>query len=385
MATELKDPNDDGILEFTQTVEDVDGDTLSISLELDKINGTPQSGSDRDPSWLSFTKSSSIQPDGSRVVDVNVEVDASELGGAGSSYEFNLKADDGIATSTCNFRLDVQSPATFDGSEFWIGEGGTSTVRSYSLGSNFTFGNENQISQNSIGIATSSAYGYMKPDGKKLWTLYDDNDPDMSVVEFSNSWDVNSNINSQDLNNVDVPASESSTNITGFWWKPDGTAIYFLESQEESFGEDPFLKILEMNPSVNWSLRDGFDNTTQHDLLPLVNTIEIRAAGLFYRNDGKKFYLVSLHNNGIYEFNLGTAWDHTTASFVQKNASFDGIGRAGIWFSNDGKKLFTVFFDNKQVIRVHNLSTAWDISTVSFDRQISGLPDIGFFIFGVGV
>jgi hypothetical protein len=105
---ELTDPDNDGILEFTQTVEDVDGDSLSITGELDQINGTTQSGSDRNPSWFSFTTSSSLSG-GTRTVDVNIQINASELGGAGTTYTFELYADDGVSTSTCTFTLEVTS------------------------------------------------------------------------------------------------------------------------------------------------------------------------------------------------------------------------------------------------------------------------------------
>ena len=119
MPTELTDPDDDGILEFTQTAEDVDGDSLSITLELDEINGTTQSGSDRDPSWLSFTTSSSLSG-GTRRVDVDVEINASELGGAGTTYTFELSADDGAATSTCMFTIDVLEASKNLSSPFYL-------------------------------------------------------------------------------------------------------------------------------------------------------------------------------------------------------------------------------------------------------------------------
>jgi hypothetical protein len=110
MPTELTDPDDDGLLEFTQTAEDVDGDSVSITLELDQINGTPQNGSDRNPQWLSYSTSETTSG-GTTNVDIDVAVNASELGGAGTTYTFVLEADDGVSTSNCQFTLSVESSA----------------------------------------------------------------------------------------------------------------------------------------------------------------------------------------------------------------------------------------------------------------------------------
>lgn len=153
MATELKDPNDDGILEFTQTVEDVDGDSLSISLELDEINGTTQSGTDREPNWLSFTTSSSLQNDGTRIVDIKVEVDASELAGAGTTYSFVLVANDGITSSTCSFTLEVKSQFK-SATDLWQGENGgdgDGSIENVDL-SNATFTSEVDNLNNVLGL-----------------------------------------------------------------------------------------------------------------------------------------------------------------------------------------------------------------------------------------
>lgn len=96
MATELTDDDGDNVVEFTETVEDVDGDTITETLELDKIDGAEQTGSDRDPSWFSYSRSSALSG-GTRELTLNCEIDLSGIN-QGSEYEFVLTADDGQAT-----------------------------------------------------------------------------------------------------------------------------------------------------------------------------------------------------------------------------------------------------------------------------------------------
>jgi len=127
---ELTDPDNDGILEFTQTVEDVDGDSVSITGELDQVNGTTQSGSDRNPSWFSFTTSSTLSA-GTRTVDVDIQINASELGGAGTTYTFELYADDGVTTSTCVFTLTVEQAFKSAAAVYGVGDNDNSNLIEY--------------------------------------------------------------------------------------------------------------------------------------------------------------------------------------------------------------------------------------------------------------
>jgi hypothetical protein len=105
MATSLTDPDSDGFLEFTHTVEDPDGDDVSVTLELDQIDGTEQTGSDRNPSWLSFTTTSNGGTP--NVVDVAVEIDKTQLGPQGTIYTFEAIANDGFATTADTFTLEI--------------------------------------------------------------------------------------------------------------------------------------------------------------------------------------------------------------------------------------------------------------------------------------
>jgi len=89
--------NQNGVLEITRTVEDVDGDPLSIEAELDRVDGIPQTGDDRNPSWLSCVTSSALSG-GTRTVEVRVQIDASEFDGVGRFYTLKLLADDGTET-----------------------------------------------------------------------------------------------------------------------------------------------------------------------------------------------------------------------------------------------------------------------------------------------
>lgn len=100
--------------------------------------------------------------------------------------------------------------------------------------------------------------------------------------------------------------------------------------------------------------------------------------GLFFKPDGTKMYLQE-YANDIKQFSLSTAWDVSTASYDSVVYDIDGAGisaNQGIFFKADGTKLFTIGLNNE--IRSHTLSTAWDLTTASLDTQKIELIDVNW-------
>ena len=114
MTRELTDPDNDDLLEWNERVTDFDGDSLSVSLELDAIDdGSGWTQQDTDSSnlgWLSFSTTKDTLPDGTREAVVDVEADKTQLT-AGSSYRFEVVTDDGYKETARMFVLYVNSVA----------------------------------------------------------------------------------------------------------------------------------------------------------------------------------------------------------------------------------------------------------------------------------
>jgi len=94
--------------------------------------------------------------------------------------------------------------------------------------------------------------------------------------------------------------------------------------------------------------------------------------GLFVKPDGTKFYTIAESGGAeINEYDMSTAFDPTTASFNQvKNINAQGANPKGIFFKPDGTKMFITVFNNSDIDE-YTLSTAWDISTASYDSNVS--------------
>ena len=102
------------------------------------------------------------------------------------------------------------------------------------------------------------------------------------------------------------------------------------------------------------------------------NTAQERfTTGLSFNNNGTKMFITGTENASANEFTLSTAFDISTRSFVDAfdisgtGANEDGAPTS-VKFNDDGTKMFTAGF--KQFIKEFSLSTAFDVSTSTFEQ-----------------
>jgi DNA-binding beta-propeller fold protein YncE len=79
-------------------------------------------------------------------------------------------------------------------------------------------------------------------------------------------------------------------------------------------------------------------------------------------------YVTGIDSDNVLEYSLSTAWDVSTASYSQ--AFYVGTQESqprGIVFKPDGTKMY-IAGANGDEVNEYDLSTAWDISTASFNQ-----------------
>ena len=142
----------------------------------------------------------------------------------------------------------------------------------------------------------------------------------------------------------------------GVFLKPDGTKMYMIGAINNS--------VYQYTLSTPWDLStSSFDNVSFD-----VSGQESFAKSLFFKSDGTKMYVIGAGSDSVYQYTLSTPWDLSTASF--DNVSFDISGQddfsQAIFFKPDGTKMYIAGFDGASVYQ-YTLSTAWDLSSSSFD------------------
>jgi len=96
---------------------------------------------------------------------------------------------------------------------------------------------------------------------------------------------------------------------------------------------------------------------------------ETSPGGMFFKSDGLKLYIIGyLADDHVYQYSLSSAWDISTASYDTKSCDVSGEGSTstGVAFNSDGTKMYKSEYSTNKIYQ-YSLSSAWDVSTCSYD------------------
>jgi len=107
--------------------------------------------------------------------------------------------------------------------------------------------------------------------------------------------------------------------------------------------------------------------------------------GLTFNNDGTKLYVTGQGTDTVYQYSLSTAFDLDTTSYdsVSFNANSQNTGIAGVAFNNDGTKMYLVGYTGPSSVFQYSLSTAFDLSTASYDSVSFNVSSQASLAFGL--
>lgn len=154
-----------------------------------------------------------------------------------------------------------------------------------------------------------------------------------------------------DITTVDFPLDrfDGPTNIFGFFFKPDGTKVYVLDSNDA---------IKDYSLSTAWKLSTATaigNSMTTSDSVP---------SDLFISPDGTKIFIAGDGFNRIERYTMSTPWDLSTVGSMDQSLSAGDASPRGVCLSSDGTKLYILGASTK-TFREHTLGTAWDLTTAS--------------------
>jgi sugar lactone lactonase YvrE len=190
-----------------------------------------------------------------------------------------------------------------------------------------------------------------KPDGTKMYIVGDASDT-IYQYTLSTPWDLSST----SYDSVSFSVAGQDTTPYDVTFNQDGTKMYMVGITND--------RVNEYNLSTAWDV-----STASYLQTFSVSSQETNPSGLFFKPDGTKMYVIGLGNDAIYQYTLSTAWDVSTASYDNVSfsvASDEGLP-VGITFKPDGTKMYMVGITNDTIYQ-YALSTAWDVSTASYDN-----------------
>ena len=246
-----------------------------------------------------------------------------------------------------------------DGTRLYTVGSGNDTVNQYALPLAWDVLNAGYLAKNMrINLQEPVPHGlFFKPDGLKFYIQGDTND---RVYQYTCSipWDITSAIFNHEANYGSFPFAGQDGNAKGISFKSDGTKLYLLGDANNS--------IYQYSCNTAWDISTASYDSKSFSVTGQDGTPQ----GLFFKDDGTKFYIVGNTNDTVYQYSCSTAWDISTGSYdsilFSVNAQ-DGTP-FGLFFKDDGTKFYIVGSTNDRVYQ-YSCSTAWDISTASYDNK----------------
>jgi DNA-binding beta-propeller fold protein YncE len=187
--------------------------------------------------------------------------------------------------------------------------------------------------------------------GTKAYLLGDSNN---SVFQYTLS--AAFDISTMSYDSVSFSLFSQGENPSDASFNSNGTKFYYLDFSTESI--------------FQYSLSTAYDiSTLSYDSVSFsVTSQEGSPRSFILSSDGTKFYMIGSDNDTIYQYSMSTAYDLSTASYTNKSFSVNSqeTTTLSIVFNNDGTKLYMVGVNNDTIFQ-YSLSTAYDISTASYD------------------
>lgn len=194
---------------------------------------------------------------------------------------------------------------------------------------------------------------FFREDGLMLYVGDGDSGDKIYQYSLSTAWDISTLSYIRTL----------TISITGYpdsgFFSPDGENMYIINST----GSDAVRQYALSTP---WNISTA--TYLQQVLIPQ----DAAPTGLSFSSDGLQMYISGNAGNRINQYSLTTAWDITTATFVQFfSVASQTTTPDGIYFRADGLKFYLVNSQSSSKVWEYNLSTAWNISTASFNQSFT--------------
>jgi len=198
--------------------------------------------------------------------------------------------------------------------------------------------------------------------GTTMFVIGTDSD-NMYQYSLSTGFDVTT----ASYDSVAFSFNSQSTSTSGFAVKPDGTKVYVIGG----------------TTAYQYDLSTAWDLTTMSyasKSFSLTTGTEGNPRGLAFSSNGIKMYMVGSDDDTVYQYTLSTAWDISTASYdsVSFSVSSQTAVPSDVEFNSDGTKMYILESGNDGVVLQYSLSTAYDVSTASYDNvSIPVGPGVG--------
>jgi sugar lactone lactonase YvrE len=212
---------------------------------------------------------------------------------------------------------------------------------------------------------------FFKPDGTRCFMFGDAQDR-VFQYNLSTAWDINT----MTYASVQSPTLTQDTNGREVVFSSDGTKFYLLGQTGTSDTIYQYTMSTAWNPST----------ATYASKSLVVGTQDATPQGMAFNDDGTKMYMVGDSSDTVYQYTLSTAWDISTGSYasISKSVATEDAVPNGITFKTDGTKMYIIGSGNDRIFQ-YTLSTAWNVSTATYDSKSVSVLNIDNLATGLAI
>lgn len=271
---------------------------------------------------------------------------------ASYSQDFSVSAKDTAPTGVF-FRNDGGAD---DGKQMYVIGVGSDSVHEYDLSTAWDVSTASFSQSFSVSSQdTAPEDVFFKSDGSIMYVVGEQGD-DLNEYALSTSWDVSTASYSRSTSLKAQPK--------GVFFKSDGSRFFIVSNSHDA--------VYQYDLSTNWNLSTASYTEPTSDLFD-VSSQDTSPLDVTFKSDGSKMYVVGNAGDDVNEYNLSTDWDVDTASFSQTfSVATQESAPQSIAFKTDGSKMY-IAGNAGNDINEYNLSTAWDVSTASYNQNFSVL------------
>lgn len=323
------------------------------------------------PGTGSFVQNFSVAAQNTGPLKVRFKTDGTKmyvLGNNNTLYEYNLSIAWDISTASYS-QFKALTPGTNaaglcfrpTGTIMYITDDTSNAIYQYALSTAWNISTISLTRTVTIAGITGQNDIFMRDDGLKMYLQAQTTTESNALREYT----LSSAFNPATASFVRYSRALYGQGISEF--KSDGTRMVvnnFDIDTEEGY---------QMTTAWNISTA-AYPVTTDIGRLPLNQDEEqFYVIGLAFKTDGTKIYVVNLNDNAISEFNLSSAWDITTMSYVQEFVVASPFSYAvyNIYFKPDGLKLYAITSQSTASVQEYTLSSAWNVTTASLTNTLS--------------
>ena len=273
-------------------------------------------------------------------------------------YQYLLSTAWDLSTASHDSTLTVTSVDNGPLSAWYNNDGSKLFYSGYSADAVYQFTSGSTLITNTLDLSTGSAFQITPTSDIQVGL----SNPAASGTVSQATLLLDGAVNGYDLSgaaydSVSFSVSSQEADPTEIAFNNDGTKMYVM-------GLDSGCVVYQ------YSLSTAFDvSTASYDSVSFsVNSQSPYSYGLSFNDDGTKMYVLG-NTGSIYQYSLSTAFDLSTASYdsVSFNASSQDVNTYAITFNNNGTKMYVSGAGAPASIYQYSLSTAFNLSTAGYD------------------